>query len=131
LISIEHDPEWVETVKKMIQEQHRGNIEYHHIPLDHPEEEPHRESYNPLPKYVDFINQYPDGFFDFVIVDGHYRVACIAATTAKLKPGGILILDNSNWLSLEQWRLPSNFRILHQSSNVKSETTIFLKTSPM
>jgi len=129
LTSVEHDTKWATIVKGMIQEAGVDNIEYHPIPLDHPEEEPHRKFYDPLPKYVDLINQYPDGHFDFVIVDGHYRVACIAAAVAKLKVGGILILDNSDWLPLKEWGIPDNFRILHRSRNVKSETTIFLKSA--
>ncbi|HUB66273.1 MAG TPA: hypothetical protein VL981_02155 [Candidatus Methylacidiphilales bacterium] len=130
LISIEHDGNWASKVKETIRESGLTNVEHHHIPLDHPEDEPHRQIYDPLPNYVGVINRYADLFFDFVIVDGHYRQACIAAAVPKLKLSGILILDNSNWLTRKEWGIPSYFRVLHQSRNVKSETTVFLKTTP-
>jgi predicted O-methyltransferase YrrM len=131
LVSVEHDAGWSTKVKEMIQDGGLIQIEHHHIHLDHPAAEPTRAYYDPLPRYVDFINRYPDNTFDFVVVDGHYRVACILASISKLKAGGILILDNSNWLATpEDWHIPSSFRVLHRSRNVKSETTIFLKTLP-
>jgi predicted O-methyltransferase YrrM len=128
LVSIEHNQAWFKIVQQQLLAKGVTNVEYHLIPLDHPEEEPHRKQYDPLPRYVDVINRYDNGHFDFVIVDGHYREACVAAALPKLKVGGILIIDNSNWLTLEQWHIPSQMRILHQSENVRSETTIFLKT---
>jgi len=45
--------------------------------------------------YVKVIDQYPDHYFDVVIVDGRSRPACIVHGFKKLKPGGTLILDNS------------------------------------
>ena len=103
---------------------------YHFVPLDHPENEPHRPKYDPLPRYVQEAFAFTDSSLDFVIVDGHYRVACIQASLSKLKVGGILILDNSNWLpSPREWGIPGQFRIVHRSAYLNSETTIFLRTS--
>ena len=45
--------------------------------------------------YFSAISCYPDGFFDLVLVDGRNRVMCIRSALAKVKPGGYLILDNS------------------------------------
>jgi len=129
LISIEHQEEWFQIVRQKIEKMGLTNVDYHHIPLDHPPEEPNRRFYDPLPRYVDFINRYENESFDFVIVDGHYRQACIGASAPKIKPGGILILDNSNWLPFEKWGIPDHFRMIHRSENVKSETTLFVKTS--
>lgn len=33
--------------------------------------------------------------FDFVMVDGHFRVACLRQVPALLAPGGILVVDNA------------------------------------
>ena len=41
------------------------------------------------------ILRFPDAYFDLVIVDGRNRAACIANAAAKVKPGGLLVLDNS------------------------------------
>jgi len=46
--------------------------------------------------YVKAIDAYPDRSFDLVLVDGRARMACIKRALAKLKPGGALMLDNSD-----------------------------------
>jgi predicted O-methyltransferase YrrM len=129
LTSIEHNREWFEIVTARIAETGLRNVDYHHIALDHPEEEPHRPFYDPLPRYVDFIRRFNDESLDFVIVDGHYRKACIEAALPKLKNGAMLILDNSDWLTLEEWGIPAHMRVVHRSRNVRSETTLFIKTT--
>jgi len=45
--------------------------------------------------YENYILKFPDAHFDLVIVDGRNRAACIANAAAKVKPGGLLVLDNS------------------------------------
>ena len=37
---------------------------------------------------------YPDDTFDVVVVDGRERVRCFQHSVAKVKPGGLLILDD-------------------------------------
>jgi hypothetical protein len=46
-------------------------------------------------RYVKAIDDYPDGHFHVVSVDGRARVACLERAVAKVSPGGLLILDNS------------------------------------
>jgi hypothetical protein len=48
--------------------------------------------------YVQFIDRYPYDFFDLVAVDGRARMACCRRGAAKVKPGGFLMLDNSDYL---------------------------------
>jgi hypothetical protein len=45
--------------------------------------------------YVNAINDVPDGSLDLVIVDGRERVRCGLAAMPKIKPGGMLLLDDS------------------------------------
>lgn len=45
--------------------------------------------------YVKAIDAYPDRSFDLVLVDGRARLACFERALAKLKPGGAIMLDNS------------------------------------
>ena len=45
--------------------------------------------------YAD-LAEFPDGFFDFALVDGSRRADCIAAVVPKVRPGGWLYLDNSD-----------------------------------
>ena len=46
--------------------------------------------------YFQEIEKYPDSSFDFVLVDGRARVACMINAIDKIKKEGILILDNSD-----------------------------------
>jgi hypothetical protein len=46
--------------------------------------------------YVTQIDAFPDAYFDVVLVDGRARAACIRNAAPKVKPGGMLIVDNAN-----------------------------------
>jgi hypothetical protein len=46
-------------------------------------------------KYASKIEDYPAGFFDAVLVDGRARPSCVKHAAAKIRVGGILILDNT------------------------------------
>lgn len=47
-------------------------------------------------QYVKKINDY-DNKFDVIIIDGDERVKCSGYAISKLAPGGIIVLDNSDW----------------------------------
>ena len=47
-------------------------------------------------EYVRAIDVCPDHTFDLVVVDGRVRTACIEHAISKIRPGGYLMLDNSN-----------------------------------
>ena len=40
-------------------------------------------------------DEFPDNHFDFILVDGRDRVKCALSAEKKLKPGGVLLLDDS------------------------------------
>jgi Methyltransferase domain len=44
--------------------------------------------------YVGAIDQYPDSHFDLVVVDGRERARCVQASLSKIKPGGMLVVDD-------------------------------------
>ena len=46
-------------------------------------------------QYVKAIDEYPDGYFDLVMVDGRARASCVRRAIPKIKPDGALLLDNS------------------------------------
>jgi SAM-dependent methyltransferase len=127
LTSIEHEPGWFKVVQEKLKRSSIRNVTYRYVPLNHPPHEPHRPIYDPIPDYVAAIEEFQDGTLDFAAVDGHYRNACIAAALRKLKPGGLLLVDNTNWLSLSEWGVPPDWKLVHQSSNVMTETTIWRK----
>jgi len=45
--------------------------------------------------YNAIIDKDPDNYYDLVFIDGRDRVKCIKSSIPKLKPGGWLVLDNS------------------------------------
>jgi predicted O-methyltransferase YrrM len=45
--------------------------------------------------YARHIENFPDGHFDVVVVDGRARPACLRLAIPKVKSGGLLVLDNS------------------------------------
>ncbi len=46
--------------------------------------------------YFHVADDYQDEYFDFILVDGRARVACLLNSIPKLKSGGLMILDNSD-----------------------------------
>lgn len=69
--------------------------------------------------YARYIDNYADGYFDFVVVDGRARPSCIKHSLPKVKPGGFLILDNSDrdyyLTGLSRKNLDGNFTLLLDS----------------
>lgn len=47
--------------------------------------------------YVAAIDGFPDGSLDVVLVDGICRVECARRAVAKVKPNGLIIVDDTNW----------------------------------
>ena len=47
-------------------------------------------------RYVKSIDDYPDRFFDMVLVDGRARKFCLEHAPKKIRPGGYLLMDNSS-----------------------------------
>jgi hypothetical protein len=54
-----------------------------------------------LQKYVSAIDAYPDRTFDIVFIDGRCRTQCAAHALPKVRPGGYIVLDNSERPSYE------------------------------
>jgi len=51
---------------------------------------------NNVDNYPDSINIF-DKQFDVVVIDGLVRYECVEPAVSNLKPGGIVIFDNSDW----------------------------------
>jgi hypothetical protein len=49
-------------------------------------------------KYVMQIDAFPDRYFNVVMIDGRARPSCIMHGAGKVRPGGLLILDNAERL---------------------------------
>jgi len=45
--------------------------------------------------YVTAIDNYPDKYFDIILIDGRARPSCFKHSINKIKQGGYIILDNA------------------------------------
>lgn len=46
--------------------------------------------------YVNKIREFPAGYFDLISIDGSLRLACFEIAEKYLRPGGILLVDNTD-----------------------------------
>lgn len=128
LTSIEHDSEWYREVSDLLQRERVGNVDYRFIALDHPLSEPERLEYDPIPHYVDVLEQSADESFDFIVVDGHYRTTCIKRAVAKLAPLGLLLVDDVNiWPSRASVPVPVEWELANESTNGLKRCCIWRK----
>jgi hypothetical protein len=101
LVSIEHDPEWYSRTKDRI-----GTVTLDRLTYVLQPPEPGSEGgfgstddrYDGMnfAAYVRTIDDYPDAGFDLVSVDGRARSACLTRAVQKVRPGGFVLLDNSD-----------------------------------
>lgn len=89
LVSVEHNPKWYALVKDELEKECLSNVD-----LVLCEREEDKEPEGADSKYVSVINQFSNGSFDFILVDGVYRAECCASALPKLKPDGMLIIDD-------------------------------------
>lgn len=81
LVSVEHDHTYAFKSMKEQQKSFLTTIKYDVHIMGRP--------------YHSICKKFDDNYFDIVLVDGRDRVKCIEQAISKIKPGGILILDNS------------------------------------
>ncbi len=112
LISVEHDKKWYSLVKLKLKELKISNVDYRFIGKFDPvvntgaSANPSGyigrgmpESFKPryeFHKYYEFVCEFPDAYFDFILIDGRARVECLVNSIDKIKPNGMMVLDNSN-----------------------------------
>lgn len=118
LTSVEHDVNWYQSVKEKLEKENVTNINLRLITLDHPLSEPEHDFYEKIPSYVAILDEFDDGSLDLIIVDGHYRTTCAKNCFHKIKPGGYLLIDDTNlWPSLTSLSIPQDWSIVDQSTN--------------
>lgn len=97
--SVEHNPEWYAKVKK---EQGSNQTVLLHEDLE---------------KYAASVGTFHRKF-DVIVVDGENRFQCAKNSIAQLAPGGIVILDNSDWH-------PRTARLLREAGFIEVDFTGF------
>jgi hypothetical protein len=117
LVSIEHDPDFYNFMKDKVRT--NASVDYRLIePIIEKDTECdpsnpdlfHSSDYKSysFKKYCDVINEYPNEYFDIILVDGRARTSCVKYAVEKVKKGGMLILDNSN----REWYLENTRKYL-------------------
>lgn len=140
LVSVEHKAKWFRRVSATLARNGLCNVEHLFRPPN-PSGQPSplrppildELDFRPKPElaaYADAILDYPAESFDYVCVDGRARVECAMNALDRLRPGGALILDNS-----ERAKYRPIFAVLagwsrHLFANGVWETTIFMKPAP-
>jgi hypothetical protein len=138
LVSIEHHQGWYDKVKADLEQLDITNVEYLFVaredkltPLDDSEETLNKYSGNEdrpeFRNYYNRVNEYPDSFFDFVLIDGRVRVKCGLNAIPKLKSGGIFVLDNSERARYAPLHLALNDWPKVETTTGLTNTTIWIK----
>lgn len=83
LVSVEHDDAYYRRVRAQVQEKGLRNVELRFRPDE--------------AEYVAAAERFAPASLDFVLVDGVARDLCALAALPRLKPGGMLVVDNVNW----------------------------------
>jgi hypothetical protein len=107
VISIEHDVAWFPLVNSILQQEKILNCTYLLVepqsfsgsfadPSDPKSYKSHEYGNTSFNEYVKSIDFYPNQYFDVIFIDGRARPSCLMHALSKVKPGGIIILDNSD-----------------------------------
>lgn len=120
LTSVEHDPDWYQRVTDSLARSGVANVDYRFVPI---------ESSRPAapPRYAAVLAAFPPGSVDLVVVDGHYRDACLALAPERLKPGGLLLVDDVGFWPNNQPPVPAGWPLVHDSSNGIKRTRVWEK----
>jgi hypothetical protein len=124
LTSIEHDATWFERVRMELERQGIHNVDYRFASISGTE----------ASRYVEAGGGAAESL-DFALVDGKLRDACTRVAIDRLRPGGVLVLDNAEQFiphrthspsALERTKAPiaaSWQELIHELSHWKCEWT--------
>jgi predicted O-methyltransferase YrrM len=91
LTSVEHDASWYECGLDRLRREKVENVDLLHRPCDVVEAEGEKAA------YVRVLESVPDTSVNLCLIDGVYRGYCALGTLAKMKSGGLVVIDNAEW----------------------------------
>jgi predicted O-methyltransferase YrrM len=100
VLSFEHDAEWHCSVQASLEAEGRTNVVYR-LRQD--------------TAYYEEISSEADASFDAVLVDGVFRADAALQALPKLRPGGVMIIDNVNRHIPNKSRGPGSIRAFDQN----------------
>ncbi len=83
VISYEHDVAWNRKVHARLARRGFRHVETHRFEVDDP-------------RYWNSVCSLPDESVDLVLIDGRRRAECAWNALPKIKPGGLLVIDNAD-----------------------------------
>ncbi|HKP97260.1 MAG TPA: hypothetical protein VJ385_16040 [Fibrobacteria bacterium] len=91
-IAVEHDPEWAERIRAEVP----ANVRVYAVPPEKNHWLPAEGdgSYGDFRNYVEFPARFGD--YDFILVDGRAREACLRQARYLLAEGGVVVLHDAN-----------------------------------
>ena len=104
LTSVESDPGWHQRVTAQLASENISNVKSHLFPGA---EEPGKGHESP---YANVARTFEHHSLDFVLVDGLYRDVCALFSLDKIRPGGLLIIDNVNWFLPSSSHAPASIK---------------------
>jgi hypothetical protein len=101
--TVEHDPTWYTDTAAVLNDAGLEQVRYELVepepgsPADRGDQfaSTSYAGFN-FERYVKTIDVHEEGSLDLVVVDGRARVSCVRRALPKLRPGGYLLLDNSD-----------------------------------
>ncbi len=102
LTSVEQDKKWHASVSAGLRERGLDNVDYILAPVNDSDGGGASSEYARVPL------AFADSSVDFVLVDGAYRDYTVKYALPKIKPGGLLIIDNVNWYLPSRTRAPNS-----------------------
>lgn len=91
LVSVENHAGWYADVDKaLIDSGLREKVDYRHVDVKEAKENSPKQH-----PYAAIATEFDDNSLNFALVDGKQRLECVEVVMPKIKPGGLLILDNA------------------------------------
>lgn len=100
LTSVEHNEIWFKKVDQMLKDNRYENVDYYFAPKE--------EGNGARSAYVGHVERFGVNSLDFVLVDGIYRDFCALNVLDRIRPGGILVIDNVNKYLPSDSRAPNS-----------------------
>jgi predicted O-methyltransferase YrrM len=102
LTSVEQDPAWHGRVGDRLARAGLANVDLILAPADLPDEQ------GADSQYVAPLRRLAPGSLDFALIAGAYRAHAARLAMTRLRPGGLMIIDNVNWYLPSVSRAPAS-----------------------
>jgi hypothetical protein len=111
LVSVEHDRAWFSTVTTQL-----GGRSLEHVDRRLCETTDETDSDASKSAYVGVADDFADESLDVVLVDGLHRGSCALAAVSKVRHGGMLVIDDSEWFLPTTSNTPKVYKLHRRTS---------------